>query len=67
MDSRSRFLFARPSFLEGAARLVDFGNVLNTYNAMPTPAEADGAALAFDFAVVRDELKRALEKLTATV
>ena len=41
MHFKTDFLFARPSFLEGTARILDFGNVLNTYNCSPTPELAD--------------------------
>jgi hypothetical protein len=41
MDTKSKiyhtdFLYARPSFLEGLARVADFGNVLQTYNTSST-------------------------------
>ncbi len=66
MDSRSRFLFGRPSFWEGVSRLIDFGGLLNTYNQMPTADQADQLAMAADFAVVRDELAQAIERLALT-
>ncbi len=64
MDSRSRFLFARPSFSDGIARLMDFGGLLNAYNLSPSAETADQCALAMDFAVVRDELARAVGEMT---
>lgn len=64
------YLFARPSFLEGIARIYDFGNTLNTYNYSNTPEQADYIAMASDWQVVGQELRAAvarikLERLTS--
>jgi len=63
MTEYSMFLFARPSFVEGCARLVDLAGTLNEYNYAPDGAQADRlgsvvdtAALAGDFAVAREHL-----------
>lgn len=45
-------LFARPSLVEGIARLLDFGGTLNTYNDSPTPELADLVALSSDTAAL---------------
>ena len=45
----SDFLFARPSFTEGMARIFDFGNTLFEYNRSPTPQAADYNALLADY------------------
>jgi hypothetical protein len=45
MTDFSYALFARPSFIEGMARVLDFGGTLQEYNSSPSGAEAD--ALAF--------------------
>ncbi len=55
-------LFARPSFLTGVARVVDFGGVLNTYNVSPSDEEADYYALLSDWLSVGDDLEHALEQ-----
>lgn len=60
MNRLSEFLFARPSFLEGIARLVDFGGFLNEYNTSNTPDEADFRAIAADWQVVGDDLRAAM-------
>ena len=54
-------LFAVPSFLEGAARLVDFGSTLNEYNQHPTPQEADAALLLSDWLAVGVDVRKAME------
>ncbi|MCX8513821.1 MAG: hypothetical protein ORN26_02240 [Candidatus Pacebacteria bacterium] len=41
-------LYARPSFLEGAASLFDIAGALNVYNRSETDEEADVKALAND-------------------
>lgn len=58
MQIRSDFLFARPSFIEGVARLFDFGGTLNEYN---TSIMTDEAAAALDWASVGTDLWDALE------
>ena len=52
-EIRSDFLFGRPSFVEGWARLWDFGNCLNEYNVSEEP---DAVALWMDWAVVGDQI-----------
>ena len=58
----STFLFARPSFFEGAARLVDWSGGLNFYAMWDEPAEADEAAMAADWSAVHDDLAEAVSK-----
>ena len=62
MKIRSDFMFARPSFLEGAARIFDFGGTLNeyNYNKYSTGAEADAAAIASDWAVIGQDMYEAI-------
>jgi hypothetical protein len=57
---RSTFLFALPSWQEGAGRLVDFGDSLTQYNRTTGPAGADARALAQDWRAVGDRLREAL-------
>ncbi len=50
-----RLIYARPSFLEGVARIFDFGGTLNTYYYVSTdedPREADARAIASDWEAV---------------
>ena len=61
MEIRSDFLYAKPSFLEGVARLVDFGGILNVYNFSRTGDEADARAMWMDWAVVGQDMRRVME------
>lgn len=65
MSDESDFLYAKPSFSEGVARLVDFGNTLNTYNKSKTGAEADAKALRSDWNVVGKEMRKAVTHFEA--
>lgn len=62
MGSYSDFLFARPSMLEGVARILDFGNTLNEYNGSPSDEVADEVALRMDWAAVGHYLRSALRE-----
>ncbi len=57
MNDLSDFLFARPSFIEGIARLLDFGGTLQEYNRSVTPSQADHRALCMDAEVIGDDLR----------
>lgn len=59
----STILFASPSFAEGAARVLDFGDTLTEFNRSPSEDEADAYALASDWNAVIDDLARALKKV----
>ncbi len=58
----SSFLFARPSFLEGWARIVDFGGTLQEYNRSPTDQAADFYALAADWRAVGLDIRQAINE-----
>ena len=62
MKIRSDFMFARPSFLEGAARIFDFGGTLNEYNydKFSSGTEADTAAIASDWAAIGQDMYDAI-------
>jgi len=53
-------LFARPSFLEGIARLVDLGGTLQIYNGNRTPQEADWLSLQSDWHMVGHDIREAI-------
>ena len=53
-------LFARPTFLEGAARVFDFANVLQKYRYDTTEPEADTNALSSDWMAVGDDIGHAI-------
>jgi hypothetical protein len=55
-------LFARPSFLEGVARLVDFTGLLNTYNTSDSPQEADYRAMLADWEAVGIDVRESLRQ-----
>ena len=57
------FLFARPSFWEGVARILDFGNVLTEYNKSLTPQQADALAMRADWVTVGEDIQSAADTL----
>jgi hypothetical protein len=62
MHDLSTFLFARPSALEGAARILDFGNTLNEYNTSLSPAQADELALRADWQAVGNSIRESMAR-----
>jgi len=60
----SDFLFANPTFLTGAGRVIDLGASLErySYNLSRTPGEADTRAIVQDWAAVGGDLSRAIEE-----
>lgn len=62
-EIQSDFLFARPSLIEGVARMVDLGGSLNVYNTSRTPDEADARAIYEDWRALGHDVKEALEQL----
>ncbi len=60
MNQKTGFLYARPSFIEGMSRLIDFGNTLQIYNSPLSPQQADFLALSADWSVVGDDLRNAM-------
>ena len=56
----NRFIYARPSLLEGVARLIDFGGALDVYS--PPRRQAKGAvAIAQAWQVVGRTLRQTIE------
>jgi len=55
------FLYARPSFLEGVGRVVDFGNALQKYNTSSSSARADERSIRSDWASVGSDMCQVLE------
>jgi hypothetical protein len=60
MGDFSMFLFARPSFWEGAARAMDFGDTLTEYNRSLSPDQADRLALQADWMALRGDIIRSM-------
>jgi hypothetical protein len=65
MTDFSNYLFARPSFIEGMARVVDLGGTLNEYNTSMDAAQADRLAFAADILALRQDYEIALQRLRA--
>ena len=59
------FLFATPSLWSGMARIVDIYGQFDSYNGSETEGEADAKALFSDFRMIGQDLKRAMETLSA--
>ncbi len=62
MSDLSTLLFARPSFLEGVARLIDFGDTLTEYNRSITGELADRIATSSDWAAIGRDVTRVMEQ-----
>ena len=62
MGDNSTFLFARSSFIEGMARVVDLGSTMQIYNACETEKEADLKALRRDWMSVGEDIMLATNK-----
>jgi len=58
---RTARLFARPSFFEGIARVIDIGSTLNEYNTNKTTEEADTESLNSDWQAVGEQLTFAMD------
>jgi hypothetical protein len=54
-------LFGSFGFLEGMARVLDWGSTMVTYNESPTGEEADRRALLSDWQSVGDDIKAAIK------
>ena len=54
------FLYSRPSFLEGVARVADFFGALQEYNVSSSPEAADLRAMRADWLAVGDDLRKAI-------
>ncbi len=60
MNRLSSYLYARPSFIEGIARIFDVNNTLQVYNTSLNSEQADYLALLSDWCVVGDDLRNAM-------
>lgn len=60
--NKTYFLFSEPSFIEGIARIIDFGSTLNQYNDSISDFEADYRALKSDWQAVGIDMQEALEE-----
>ena len=62
MSDFSTVLFARPSFLEGVARILDFADLLQEYNRSLTPQQADNLAVAADWGAIGQDIEAAIRE-----
>ena len=62
MSDFSTILFARPSFLEGMGRIMDFGDVLQEYNRSLTPQQTDSLAILADWGAVAQDIGAAVRQ-----
>ena len=62
MSENSTFLFARPTFLEGMARIFDLGATMQIYNNSKTEAGADLKAIGHDWLSVGNDIVSAAGK-----
>ena len=58
-------LFAQPSFMGGAARILDLGGVFDDYNFSKSGDEADAIALAMDWQATGQHLRSAMVTILA--
>jgi hypothetical protein len=66
MSDFTTFLFARPSFVEGVARILDLGGTLQEYNQSATGVEADHLALTMDMYAIGQDMRIALNLYAAS-
>ena len=59
---QSDFLYAKPSFIDGWARLFDFGGNLNIYNESLTKEMADSIAIWMDWYITGTDIEDAVEQ-----
>jgi hypothetical protein len=53
---RTDFLFARPSFIAGMARVLDLFGLFDSYNESRSPQEADARAMYADWRITGQDL-----------
>ena len=56
MNLRTDFLYARPSWLSGLARVLDLFGVFDSYNESRNPREADARAMYSDWRIVGQDI-----------
>ncbi len=61
--NKSTFLFTRPSYFSGVARIFDLFGRLNEYNLSPSEEEADSLALFKDAQAVQNDMINAMSKV----
>ena len=64
---RTDFLFATPSFISGAARVLDMCGTYDAYNAGLTQREADYKALFSDWRIVGQDIFGAMAQFALSL
>lgn len=59
MDEFTFSLFAKPSFVEGVGRILDFGGSMSQYNSSTSGQEADFRALSSDWRAIGEDMSEA--------
>lgn len=67
LSQYSNILFARPSLIEGAARIADLSGTLNVYSESDSPQAADYNALWADWCQVGFELREGMNQHAGAV
>jgi predicted methyltransferase len=67
MGDFTDLLYARPSFLEGMARVLDIGGTLQHYSVSATGEDADARALAADVHAIGADLHHVLAAYIRTI
>jgi hypothetical protein len=55
------FLFAKPSYIEGIARVIDLGSTIDEYNSVITPEQADFLSIRNDWEVIGEDIAIVIE------
>ncbi len=61
------FLFAMPSFVRGAAHVLDMGGTLDVYNSSANGAEADRRALQADWNAVGQDMWQGVRQIEKNI
>ena len=61
------FLFAKPSFASGAARVLDLWGTFDVYNTSDTPEEADAKALYNDWKTVGEDISNVVKTVSSEI
>lgn len=56
------YLLAKPSFIEGASRVLDLGATLQSYNGSESGERADYTALLNDWIMTGNDIRNSLKK-----
>ncbi|WP_299289976.1 hypothetical protein [uncultured Mucilaginibacter sp.] len=63
-QNHTDFLFTTPTYLTGAATIFNLSGNFYEYNSCETGEEADRIAIANDFNITGDDLKKSISKIT---